>query len=183
MRFLGIDPGLRITGYACIEGEGLDASLLEAGVLRLGRGEREIAPVADRLVELDADLGGLIERLRPTAAAVEAVFSHVKHPATAIAMAHARGVILLGIRKAGLPLVELKPAEIKKFLTGNGQAKKPQMQAAVQVRLGLAAPPEPPDVADAIAIALCAAARAGMGVGRPLAVQRRPGGLRSTVTP
>ena len=168
MRILGIDPGLRITGYGCVEREGLGANLVEAGVFRLGRQPGgTISSVPDRLLELDTDLTALIDRLRPDAVAVEVVFSHVKHPATAIAMGHARGVILLGIRKAGVRLVELRPAEIKKFLTGNGQAKKGQMQAAVQLRLGLAARPEPPDVADAIAIALCAVSRSA----HPIAVK------------
>ncbi len=157
MRFLGIDPGLRITGYGCVDG---DTSLVEAGVFRLTSqraGER--IPIADRLVELHTDLCDLLTRLRPEAVAVEAVFAHYKHPATAIAMGHARGVILLAARSAGLRLVELRPNEIKKFLTGHGHASKEQMQGAVQARLRLAAPPEPPDVADAIAMALCAASR------------------------
>ena len=166
MRFLGIDPGLRITGYGCVDGDapgGLDAALVEAGVFRLTaerQGER--VPVADRLFELHHDLTELLDRLRPEAVAVEAVFSHYKHPATAIAMGHARGVILLAIRTAGHRLIELKPNEIKKYLTGNGHAGKEQMQGAVQGRLRLAAPPEPPDVADAIAMALCAASRVAL---------------------
>jgi crossover junction endodeoxyribonuclease RuvC len=77
-------------------------------------------------------------------------------------MGHARGVILLAARAAGRRLVELKPNEIKKFLTGHGHASKEQMQGAVQGRLRLAAPPEPPDVADAIAIAMCAASRGAL---------------------
>lgn len=159
MRVLGIDPGLRITGYGCVESARLDPTLVEAGVLRLtGAGKRET--VSDRLLELETDISALIERLRPEAVAVEALFAHYKHPATAIAMGHARGVILLSIRRAGLALVELKPNEVKKFLTGNGHAGKEQMQEAVKDRLGLEAAPEPPDVADAIAIAMCAAARA-----------------------
>lgn len=159
MRVLGIDPGLRITGYGCVESAHLDPTLVEAGVFRLtGAGKRET--VSDRLLELETDISALIERLRPEAVAVEALFAHYKHPATAIAMGHARGVILLSIRRAGLALVELKPNEVKKFLTGNGHAGKEQMQEAVKDRLGLKAAPEPPDVADAIAIAMCAAARA-----------------------
>ena len=160
MRFLGIDPGLRITGYGCVESRTAEPQLVEAGVFRL-KAERDghKVPIADRLLELHTDLTDLLARLRPDAVAVEAVFAHYKHPATAIAMGHARGVILLCIRAAGRRLIELKPNEIKKFLTGHGHASKEQMQSAVQTRLRLAAPPEPPDVADAIAIALCAASR------------------------
>ena len=160
MRFLGIDPGLRITGYGCVDGRSLEPTLVEAGVFRL-KDERngERVPIADRLLELHGDLTQLLDRLRPEAVAVEGGFAHYKHPATAIAMGHARGVILLCIRSAGLRLIELKPNEIKKFLTGHGHASKEQMQDAVQGRLRLAAPPEPPDVADAIAMALCAASR------------------------
>lgn len=160
MRILGIDPGLRVTGYGCIEGE--PARLVEAGVFRLRADEAARADgeaVSVRLAELDADLRDAIERLRPEAVAVEAIFAHYKHPATAIAMAHARGVILLNIRRAGLRLVEFKPNAVKKFMTGHGHASKEQMQEAVRSRLGLPARPEPADVADAIAIALCAAWR------------------------
>ena len=166
MRFLGIDPGLRITGYGCVEHSrnghpALDATLVEAGVIRL-KAERhgETVPIADRLAELHRDLTALLGRLQPQAVAVEAIFAHYKHPATAIAMGHARGVILLAVRAAGLRLIELKPNAIKKFLTGHGHASKDQMQAGVQARLRLPTRPEPPDVADAIAIALCAASRA-----------------------
>jgi crossover junction endodeoxyribonuclease RuvC len=74
-------------------------------------------------------------------------------------MGHARGVMLLAIRRAGLQLAEFKPALVKKSMTGNGQARKDQMQRAVQSYFDLAEPPEPPDVADALAIAICAARR------------------------
>jgi crossover junction endodeoxyribonuclease RuvC len=160
MTILGIDPGLRVTGYACLDASHDEPAIVEAGVIRLGRdGARNAATIAERLLELDADLSAIIARLRPSAVAVEAVFAHPKHPATAITMGHARGVILLCVRRADLQLVELRPGAVKKFLTGNGQAGKPQMQDAVQARLRLAARPEPADVADAIAIALCAACR------------------------
>ena len=157
MRYLGIDPGLRITGYGCVDSARTEPRLVEAGVFRLVSKTSET--VSDRLLELDRDLTDLIERLEPDAAAVEAIFAHYKHPATAISMGHARGVILLAIRRANLPLLELKPNAVKKFLTGNGHASKEQMQDAVRARLRLAEPPDPPDVADAIAIAMCAASR------------------------
>lgn len=158
VRVLGIDPGLRITGYGCVDGRGPAPALIEAGVLRLG-GSRAGVSVAERLAELDEDLRALLGRLRPDVAAVESLFAHTAHPATAILMAHARGVILLNIRRAGLRLVELRPNAVKKFITGHGHAGKGQVQAAVRAALGLAAAPSPPDVADAIAIALCAAWR------------------------
>lgn len=174
MRILGIDPGLRLTGYACIDGLGDRPALLEAGVLRLtlrGRAAADSKPpqsgrvpisarsVSDRLAELDADFRELLARLRPEAVAIESLFAHYKHPATAIVMGHARGILLLAVRQANLRLIEYKPNEIKKSLTGHGHAAKDQMQRAVQAHFGLAEPPNPPDVADAIAIALCAARR------------------------
>lgn len=193
MRILGLDPGLRLTGYGCIEiagsGEvvgagGGECQLIEAGVFRLGQSarhgvhakvkrlhdeadgkiatpDRSAASVSARLVELERDLKDAIERLTPEVVAVESLFAHYKHPATAIIMGHARGVILLAIRKAGIELREFKPNEVKKALTGHGHAEKGQMQRAIAARFALAEVPKPPDVADAIAIALCAATRRG----------------------
>lgn len=161
MRILGIDPGLRLTGYACVETAervkrgGADAVLIEAGVIRLN-GKTS---VASRLAELERDLKEIIERVRPDALAVEKLYAHVKHPTTAFIMAHARGVVLLRGQTAGLTLIELGATEVKKSLTGHGHASKSQMQLGVQAQLGLAAPPKPADVADAIAIALCALRR------------------------
>lgn len=167
MRVLGIDPGLRLTGYACLDGLGDRPEIVEAGVFRLGQRAIDDAgefstgavTVSSRLAELDADFRDLLDRLRPEAVAVEAIFAHYKHPATAIVMGHARGVLLLAIRNAGLRLLEFKPNAVKKSLTGNGHAGKPQMQRAVQAHFRLPEPPPPPDVADALAIALCACRR------------------------
>lgn len=166
MRILGLDPGLRITGYGCVDGLGERPTLVEAGVFRLGRehGTRTLTSISDRLLELAQDLDALLERTRPELVVVEGLFSHYKHPATAITMGHARGVILLAIRKAGMSLMELKPGEVKKSLTGHGHASKQQMQASVQGIFDLPEPPSPPDVADALAIALCAARRLSLGV-------------------
>lgn len=172
MRVLGVDPGLRLTGYGCLDI--LDTSpdeprLVEAGVFRLAQRTRDedsegktvssAASVSARLVELDRDFRDALQRLTPDLVAVESLFAHYKHPATAIVMGHARGVLLLAIRQAGCRLVELKPNEVKKSITGHGHATKAQMQAAVQAVFGLAEPPSPPDIADALAIALCASRR------------------------
>ncbi len=185
MRVLGIDPGTRLTGYACIEpsaratrsrtsrqpvlghnGDGCergrDADVIEGGVIRLNG---KIA-LADRLIELEADLIGVIERLKPDMLAIEKLYAHYAHPTTAIIMGHARGVALLAAARAGLAIVELGATEVKKSLTGNGHASKQQMQRAVQTQLHLIETPKPPDVADAIAIGLCAMRR-GKAPGSP----------------
>ncbi len=169
MRILGIDPGLRLTGYGCIDALGEDAAIVEAGVFRLGKGEpgSDARSVSGRLGELDEDFRALLARLKPDLVGVESLFAHYKHPATAIVMGHARGVLLLAIARAGVRLVEFKPNEVKKSLTGHGHADKARMQRAIQARFGLAEPPKPPDVADALAIALCAAGRRGSAANRP----------------
>lgn len=166
MRVLGVDPGLLRTGYACLEFDAARPrarpSVIEAGVFRLPAKR----PIADRLVELEEDLAAMLARTRPVAAAVEGLFTHYERPATAIAMAHARGVILLCLRRAGVSVSEIKPARMKRSITGVGNASKAQVQRAVCERLGLPSI-EPADVADAVALALCAHAMAAPTAGRP----------------
>jgi crossover junction endodeoxyribonuclease RuvC len=87
--------------------------------------------------------------------AVEQLYSHYAHPRTAILMGHARGVILLVARKRGLRLEQFPANRVKQSVTGHGHASKVQMQRAIQSLWNLPEPPEPPDVADALAIALC----------------------------
>ncbi|MEY3231783.1 MAG: crossover junction endodeoxyribonuclease RuvC [Planctomycetota bacterium] len=162
MRVLGIDPGLRLTGYALVDASRDKMSLVEAGVFRVTKGAGNTAlSVSARLEELDSDFRAALKRLQPDKIAIESIFAHHKHPATAIVMGHARGVLLLAVQQAAIDLVELKPTAVKKSITGNGHADKSQMQRAVQAYFGLAEPPEPPDVADAIAIAMCASQRHG----------------------
>jgi crossover junction endodeoxyribonuclease RuvC len=157
IRVVGIDPGLQRTGYGCVEldPKGWTPTLVEAGVLRLKAG----TSVAHRLRQLELDLVEVLEELCPSAVAVESVFSHQQNLRTAILMAHARGVVLLCGQRRGLELVELSPATVKKAMTGQGNASKRQMQLAVAAEFGLDRPPEPPDVADAIAVALAGARR------------------------
>jgi crossover junction endodeoxyribonuclease RuvC len=158
VRILGIDPGLRITGYACIETENpLSPRIVEAGIFRLTKAGEKVASIAARLEELDCDFRNLLTRTSPEAVAIEGLFAHYQHPATAIIMGHARGVLLLAAHQAGLRVLELKPTMVKKSATGFGQADKAQMQRAIQAHFGLPELPKPPDLADALAIALCAA--------------------------
>lgn len=133
--------------------------------MRLVKGSGPVPSVADRLVELDRDIRELIGRLVPDAIAIEGLFAHYKHPETAIKMAHARGLILLAARQAGVEIVELKPAEVKKSLTGSGSAGKAQVQESVRQLFRLEEVPKPNDVADALAIAVAAGRRAAVGLG------------------
>jgi crossover junction endodeoxyribonuclease RuvC len=156
-RVLGIDPGLSLTGYACVDIEPgrRHPKLVEAGVLRL----KARTPMAFRLAQLYTDLTAVIDELRPRRMVVEQLFSHYRHVRTAILMGHARGVVLLAGESRGLQIGELQPTEVKKAVAGDGHATKLQIQQAVMSQCGLDAVPSPPDVADAIAIALCAARR------------------------
>lgn len=162
MRVLGIDPGSRVAGYGCLEIAGPAPRLIEAGVFRLGGSGH---PLPRRLAALEEDLVEAIERLAPTVIGVEAVFSHTNWPASAITMAHARGIVLLAAQKAGAELVEIPPATVKKALTGSGRASKDQVRRAVAQALGTDGPLEPADVSDALAVALAASSRGGFGRG------------------
>lgn len=164
MRVLGFDPGLSITGYGCVEGDSIRPSIVEGGVFRLTKSGKPVPPIGDRLVELHRDVCELLERVKPELVAIEGMFAHKDHPGTVIKMAHARGVILLAARAAGVEVIELKPAEVKKAATGSGRATKEQMQASVQSMFGLPELPKPADLADALAIAVCGLRRHQMGV-------------------
>ena len=150
-RILGIDPGLQLTGYGVIDYHPTRPRLVDAGVIRL----KPKTSIASRLVELESELVSIIDEHKPQMVGVEKLYSHYAHPQTAVLMGHARGVILLVAARKGLRLEELAANRIKQSLTGNGHASKVQMQRAVQHLWNLPAPPEPPDVADALAAALC----------------------------
>jgi crossover junction endodeoxyribonuclease RuvC len=157
MRVLGIDPGLQLTGYGCVElsADGDTPALVEAGVFRLTSGR----PMAYRLAQLFTDLESLLEEVQPDRMVVEKLFSHYRHVRTSIQMGHARGVVLLAGERQGIEIDELAATEVKKAVAGSGHASKHQVQMAVMQQCGLSEPPSPPDVADAIAIALCASRR------------------------
>lgn len=150
-RVLGIDPGLNTTGYGVLELAVGGPKLCEAGIVR-GRDRRSLTA---RVAELFEGIVDVIDQLKPCAMALEQLYSHYQRPRTAILMGHARGVICLAAARAGVPVTSYSATQVKKALTGNGRAKKDQMQRAVQQELKLKQLPEPPDVADALAIALC----------------------------
>ncbi len=167
MRIVGIDPGLQVCGYACLEIGGKeksptlhsygDGALIEAGVCRTS----SQLPLEAKLNQIAEDIKSLLKKFSPDIVAVEELYSHYAHPKTAILMGHARGVILQSCAEAAIELKSFSATRIKKSITGNGRASKPQMQRTIQSLLSLPALPEPDDVADAIAVSLCCANEAG----------------------
>lgn len=154
MRICGVDPGLNNTGYGVIDvgQSGQNMSLVEAGVVRTSAQD----PLSRRLVEIEEAISEVLTEYRPDLIGLEELYSHYRHPRTAILMGHARGVLLLAAAQQGIEVMSIPANRVKRVLTGNGHASKTQMQQAIMTPLNLSSPPEPADVADALAIALCA---------------------------
>ena len=151
MIILGVDPGLVITGYGVIELNKLrPIKLKEAGVIRTDHKKG----ISERLEKIYSNLSDIIKEYKPAVLVVEKLYSHYKHPVTAILMGHARGVACLAAGTFGIKLVNYSSTRIKKAITGKGHASKVQVQGMVKEMLSLKEAPEPVDVSDALACAL-----------------------------
>lgn len=150
MRILGIDPGLAAVGWGLIVHPEGGPDAVRWGSFHTPAGQA----TAQRLRHIHDALRDLIAELRPEAIAIEQLFfaTNVK---TAMAVAQARGVIVLATAESGLDAAEYTPLQIKKAVTGRGGALKPQVQKMVAVLLGLREIPRPDHAADALAAALC----------------------------
>jgi crossover junction endodeoxyribonuclease RuvC len=150
MLVLGIDPGTAITGYGFVRYRDGAAEPVAYGAIITGAG----LSLPSRLQSIYQQLSTLIEAHRPTQAAVEQLF-FARNARTALTVGHARGVILLALQDAGIPVHEYTPLEVKMAITGYGRADKEQMQQMVRLLLNLESIPQPDDVADALAVAVC----------------------------
>ncbi|MFH0820566.1 MAG: crossover junction endodeoxyribonuclease RuvC [Candidatus Peregrinibacteria bacterium] len=150
--FLGIDPGLLTIGFGVVEGERDDYKFVDCGVIKTSPADS----LAERLAMIQKDLADLIKTFHPVAVGVEELF-FAKNVTNAIKVAHARGVILLEAARAGLPVLEFTPLQVKSNICGYGKAEKQQMQSMIQKTLGLSRVPKPDDAADALGVALCTA--------------------------
>ncbi len=151
MLVLGIDPGLALTGYGLVqETPSGDLCLLEYGTIVTQAGR----PTAERLLDIDRQFGALLARRQPDVVAVEELF-FARNVTTALLVGQARGVLILGAARAGLPVVEYKPMEVKQAVAGYGKAPKTQVQDMVRMLLGLDHVPQPDDAADGVAVAVC----------------------------
>src|SRR5262249_21369601 len=152
-RILGVDPGLRVTGYAVLEVGQLKPNICEAGIIRSTE-SRGAAALSERIQSVYDGIADVVKQFRPQVVVVEQLYAHYAHPRTAILMAHARGVIFLAARQHNLPVISYNATRVKKTITGNARAPKDQVQRTIQRELGLSQLPEPADVAHALAVAV-----------------------------
>lgn len=150
MKILGIDPGYGITGFGLVQAQRGGCSLLRCGAITT-------PPNTDfywRLGVIYNDMLQLLTMEKPEAVAIEELFfGH--NVTTGINVAQARGVILLAVQQAGVPIFEYKPMQVKQAVVGYGNASKHQVMDMTRRILHLEAVPKPDDAADAVAIALC----------------------------
>ena len=150
MRILGIDPGYGITGFGIVESHRGSCRLVRCGAITTPAG----MDFSARLEIIYEDMRQLLEVAKPDCVAIEELFFG-QNVTTGIGVAQSRGVILLAIRQAGVPVFSYKPMQVKQAVVGYGGATKHQVQDMTRRLLQLEAMPKPDDAADAIAIALC----------------------------
>ncbi len=161
MHVLGVDPGLRHTGYGLLDASARGPGLVDAGVIHTS--VRSSLPL--RLRELYAGFAQIIDEGRPELIVMEDPFAHPRFPRTAIVMGQVCGVIQMAAAHAGIPIDALPPASVKRAVAASGRAGKRQVQRMVRLLLALAEDPAS-HVADALALALTAASRRGLPVTR-----------------
>jgi crossover junction endodeoxyribonuclease RuvC len=147
---LGIDPGVSRCGYGAVAAEGSRLEARACGVIRTPPGDL----LPDRLAALQIELESLVADLRPAAVAVERVFFQT-NVRTAMSVGQASGLALAVAARAGVPVCQYTPNEVKQAVAGYGAAGKGQVQAMVARLLHLPEVPRPPDAADALALAIC----------------------------
>jgi len=147
---LGIDPGTATTGYGLVRETDTGPALVTYGVILTPAG----APMSERLKALYRELSDLLLLHRPDSAAVEKLFFQ-RNVSTAMSVGQARGVALLALAQANVPVGEYTPKDVKQAVAGYGGADKQQVQQMVRALLNLAETPKPDDAADALAVAIC----------------------------
>jgi crossover junction endodeoxyribonuclease RuvC len=146
---LGLDPGYGRLGWAVVEQRGHSLAALGYGVFETPAG----SPFGERLLAVHGFVQGLAQRHAGAEAAVEALFFS-RNTSTAMAVAQARGAILLALCQAGIDPLDISPQHVKMAVAASGKAGKAQVQAMTQRLLGLKSLPQPDDAADALALAL-----------------------------
>lgn len=160
IRILGLDPGLRHTGWGVIEKDGTRLRFIAGGVIN----PDEKAVLSVRLSELHLELKKVLETYQPDEAAVEQTFVN-NNPSSTLKLGQARGVVLLTPSLYQIPVAEYTPNQIKKMIVGSGHADKNQVDMMMRTLLKNVPEKIPADASDALAIALC------HGFMRPVSLQ------------
>lgn len=150
MRILGIDPGYATIGFGVLETDKSRYRLLQCGVITTPAH----TSLSSRLLQIYSDLQKLLDAYQPDAVSIEELFFNT-NITTGIAVAQARGVILLACQQVGLRIYEYTPLQVKQSVAGYGRAEKKQVMDMVRRLCNLKAAPKPDDAADAVALALC----------------------------
>ena len=150
LRILGIDPGLATVGFSIVDVEKSKMKLVTCGVISTPA-HTSLSSRLDRIFE---DMNELISSFSPDVMSIEELFFNT-NITTGIAVAHARGVILISAYRAGVQVFEYTPLQVKQAVVGYGRAEKNQVIDMVRRILALPAAPRPDDAADAVALAIC----------------------------
>lgn len=150
MLVLGVDPGLATMGYGFVREAGGELQAVDYGVVTTS----PKIPLPQRLQQLYRELSDLVQQHQPDEGAMEELFFS-RNVRTAMIVGHARGVALLALADASLPVADYTPLTIKQAVSGFGGADKIQMQTTVKLLLRLDSLPTPDDAADALAVAIC----------------------------
>ncbi len=156
MKILGIDPGLRVTGFGVIHKEGQRLTYIASGTIQVPVGD-----LPSRLKVILEGVGLVVSNYQPDCAAIEIVFSNV-NPQSTLLLGQARGAAICGLVGANLSVAEYTALQVKKSIVGQGKAHKSQVQAMVQRLLKLEGTPGT-DAADALGVAICHA-HSGLGL-------------------
>ncbi len=150
MRILGIDPGYAIVGFGALDYAANAFTPITFGAVTT----KAHTNFEDRLFEIHTDITQIIENIKPEAMAIEQLF-FTSNQKTVMAVAQARGVILLAARTANIPVFEYTPMQVKQSVSGYGKATKKQVQEMTRIILKMQKIPKPDDAADALALAIC----------------------------
>jgi crossover junction endodeoxyribonuclease RuvC len=159
--FLGIDPGLRVTGFGLIECRSGALGHIVHGAIQTKSPDRP-----QKLVQIYRGIMDLLDRWNVDEVAIEKQFVAV-NPNSAFAIGEARAVAMLAAAQRGLPVFEYAPTEVKQAVTSYGRGSKLQVQEMVRLQFALSVAPKPADAADALAIAICHAARRSLPIAPP----------------
>ncbi|MFB3887634.1 MAG: crossover junction endodeoxyribonuclease RuvC [Thermodesulfobacteriota bacterium] len=157
MKAIGIDPGLAMTGFGIVEALAQGGRACDWGAIRTEAG----CPIPIRLRTIHDELKRIFEIWTPNLLALEEVFVLRQYPKAAVQLGEVRGVIYLAAQEMGIPIVEIRPTEVKSALTGSGRAEKAQIQKTIRRILGIDVPIHSSHAGDALALALTGLSRNG----------------------